>query len=246
MRHTILNFKVLAIFALNLVLTQSGFGQTNPESVDISTFNASTPFFSTSDIQPGNRSANQFQVITSIPMSINRIDLVFSMSTGENALTGLTVSIWSDTGTSTGQPNSQLGLPFSYKPNTVTTNGTVQFASFYYSGSGGFNNYNSPGSKYWLVLQPTSGKVQWQKVAGTNQIVNSLGTAAVNPVEVDYKSSWSSPNSQIMAFAIHSAPEPATYLLGLVTTIVLAIVARRKRGSKSSLPPNAMLSTVQS
>lgn len=239
------NLQALVIFSLILVFNHYGFAQTSLVPVDISTFNATTTYNGSNIIQPGgDKDANQFEILTATPKPFDRIDLVFDLSTTENGLVGLTVSIWSDSGTPTNQPQAQLGSTFVYTPNTATTDSQHKFARF--TSSTPFNNFYTTGpGKYWLVLGPTTEKVQWAKTTSNTQIVNSLGSAAVNPFQLQYNSSsnkWQSPGggqgNQIMAFAIHSVPEPATYLLGLVAMMVLAAVSRRRRAWKPSLPPN--------
>lgn len=211
----------------------------DPVPVDISTFGPTTTFNGSNNIQPGgDLEANRIQILTGNPAPIRRIDLLFDMSTTETGLQGLVVSIWSDSGTAESYPLAPIGNTFDYLPNTSFNNGVHRFASFYSNPTPQTSTFTFPGAgNYWIVVGPSTEKVNWAKTSSTTSITNSIvpPSAAVDPIQLQYSASsnkWQGPSggqgNQIMALGLSTVPEPSTYVLGLIVAGVLAMSARLK------------------
>lgn len=252
MSHSVYRKLVVTVF-LSTVLLQTQALALDP--VDISTFGPTTTFNGSNNVQPGgDMEANRFQILTGNPAPIRRLDLLFDMNTTEAGLQGLVVSIWSDSGTTDSHPQAQLGTTFDYLPNTSFNDGVHRFASFYSTPIPQTSTFTFPGSGlYWIVVGPASEKVTWAKTTSTTTIYNSLvpPTAAVDPFQLQFNSSankWQSPGggqgNQIMAFSLVHAPEPSTYLLGLIVAGALVLTMRFK-GYRKESGPIAMQSQIQ-
>lgn len=98
---------------------------------------------------------------------------------------------------------------------------------------------------YWLVVSNNNSekgvKVEWAKTSSQDPIYNETGSASINPNTLNFlgnPGTWQpiggggGNGNQIMLFALVSAPEPSTYVLGSIVAGLLAMTARKPRFRK--------------
>lgn len=153
-------------------------------------------------------------------------------------------------GSSGGNPNTGAA-PIATFTNPTFTNQPEEY-TFNYSGDQGANLMLQSGQTYWLVVKnnPIQSVFSWYyskdpgtglpvapsdqtgtgiSYAGTKQYV----TTALLP---NYGLGWNNfaTNQSILRYSVLTVPEPSTYALGAIGTLVMGMVARRKSRKTAS------------
>lgn len=201
------------------------------DMVDLSTFGPTTTWNGNSQINPdGEMEANQFATLGTEPLvAVDRIQVVFDITSPINGIKGVLAMIYSNTTDGSNEPNTVLDTYLFDPSSTIMDDGSHQIATYKNSGL-----TLVPGTTYWLVLSSPVDQVGWAKTSSTSPIFNDNNTAVANPDMLNYLTGagkWQKPDggqgNQIMGYALVSAPEPSTYVFGLITSSALVLLGRR-------------------
>lgn len=222
-------------------------------------------------ILPGQMLANQFSIYSPpahpTVSNINQVHLLFQPNATAAQLSNIRISLNSESETvsSTGlvqhpgpvlqvpdaaQPSNMVDLTFSQagSPIPVTIMGKSYLEVTYMIDTTSFQFPKATSKNYWLVVknENLSSNVGWAKSNSTNPIYNSASTASINSDTMIYlndKVGWQNDvgGNNMMLFSLVHAPEPSTYILGMIATGTLTLLARKARLRK--LSQNNRLST---